>query len=167
VCVSLGPLAPAQDQTGAYSLGPGDQIDITVLGEADLSMQVRLGDAGILSYPFLGELRVEGLSVGELEQQITSGLEGPYLIDPRVTVSVIEYRPFFVQGEVHIPGGLPYQPRLTIARAVALAGGFTERASRSRIEVIRATDPTDTAVAVSLNDPVFPGDVIMVGQSLF
>lgn len=151
----------------SYTLGPGDQISIHVFGEDDLSMEVRVGDTGRLNYPFLGELQVEGRTVDELEQSIMAGLTGDYLVDPVVTVSVREYRPFFMHGEVKNPGGYPYQPRLTVERAVALAGGFTERASRSKIEVIRASDATDTSVQVALTDPVYPGDVVTVQQSFF
>ncbi len=159
--------AVAQVDAGAYKLGPGDQIIITVFGEDDLSMNFRLNDTGSLNYPFLGQLKIEGLSVAELEQLITSGLKGPYLINPEVTVSIGEYRPFFVHGEVERPGGFPYQPGLTLEKAVALAGGFTERASRSKIEVIRSGDPTTTAQPIKLSGPVFPGDVITVRQSFF
>ena len=171
VALLLGPFgssrAVAQADGGAYKLGPGDQIIITVFGEDDLSMNFRLNDSGTLNYPFLGELDVEGRSVAELEQLITSGLKGPYLIDPKVTVSMHEYRPFFVHGEVKRPGAFPYQPGLTLAKAVALAGGFTERASRSKIDVIRAGDLTATAQRIKLSARVFPGDVITVQQSFF
>ena len=159
--------ALGQSTDSGYRLGPGDQIIISVFGEADLSMNFRLNDTGRLNYPFLGEINVEGLSVAELEQLITRGLKGPYLVNPEVTVSIGEYRPFFLNGEVTKPGGIPYQPRLTVERAVSLGGGFTERASRNKIEVIRADDPTETAVPVKLSDPVFPGDIITVKQGLF
>ena len=159
--------ALAQADTGAYRLGPGDQIIITVFDEDDLSMNFRLNDTGSLNYPFLGELKVQGLAVAELEQSVTQGLKGDYLVNPDVTVSIAEYRPFFVHGEVKKPGGIPYQPGLTLEKAVALAGGFTERASRSKTEVIRASDPTATAQRLELSGPVFAGDVITVQQSFF
>lgn len=157
----------AEADAGVYKLGPGDQIIITVFGEDDLSMNFRLNDTGTLNYPFLGELKVKGLTVAELEQLITQGLKGPYLVNPDVTVSIAEYRAFFVNGEVKKPGGFPYQPGLTLEKAVALAGGFTERASRSKIEVIRAGDPGAKAERIELSAPVFPGDVITVQQSFF
>ena len=157
----------AQSTDSVYRLGPGDRIIIKVFGEEDLSMDVRLNDTGRLNYPFLGELVVQGLTVTELEQRITRGLRDSYLREPAVTVSIAEYRPFFLYGEVQKPGGIPYQPRLTVERAIALGGGFTERASRSKIEVVRASDPKHKAVRVELSDPVFPGDVITVKQSFF
>ena len=159
--------ALAQSTDVDYRLGPGDHINIQVFGEADLSMNFRLNDTGRLNYPFLGTLVVEGLTVAELEQLITRGLKGSYLSDPAVTVSIVEYRPFFLHGEVNKPGGIPYQPKLTVERAIALGGGFTERASRSKIEVIRASDPGHKAVRVNLSDPVFPGDIITVMKSFF
>ena len=157
----------AQPADGGYRLGPGDRIIIKVFGEEDLSMDFRLNDSGRLNYPFLGELVVEGLTVGELEQLITRGLKDSYLRDPSVTISIAEYRPFFLKGEVKNPGAIPYQPHLTVERAIAIGGGFTERASRSKIEVIRASDPAHKAVHVELSDPVFPGDIINVKQSFF
>jgi len=159
--------ALAQPADSVYRLGPGDRIIIKVFDEEDLSMDFRLNDTGRLNYPFLGELAVGGLTVAELEQLITHGLKDSYLHDPAVTVSIAEYRPFFLYGEVQKPGGIPYQPKLTVERAIALGGGFTERASRSKIEVVRASDPKHKAVRVELSDPVFPGDIVTVKQSFF
>jgi polysaccharide biosynthesis/export protein VpsN len=159
--------AIAQPTDSDYRLGPGDRIIIKVFGEEDLSMDVRLNDTGRLNYPFLGELTVQGLTVTGLEQLITRGLKGSYLRDPTVTVLIAEYRPFFVNGEVQKPGAFPYQPKLTIEQAIALGGGFTPRGSHSRIEVIRASDPHHKAVRVELTDPVFPGDIVTVKQSIF
>ncbi len=152
----------AQSDATAYRLGPGDQIIITVFGEADLSMTFRLNDTGTLKYPFLGELRIEGLSVAELEQLITEGLKGPYLVNPEVTVSIQEYRPFFVNGQVERPGGFAYQPGLTLAKAIALAGGFTEFAARGKVEVVRGNGSTAKAQRIRLDEPILPGDVITV-----
>jgi len=128
--ITVGAMADALTSPAAYKLGPGDQILINVFGEEDLSMDFQLNDTGTLNYPFLGELTVEGLSVTELEHLITQGLKGPYLVNPDVTVSIREYRPFYLHGEVKSPGGIPYQAGLTLEKAIALGGGFTERASK-------------------------------------
>ena len=157
----------AQPADSDYRLGPGDRIVIKVFGEEDLSMDFRLNDTGRLNYPLLGEIVVEDRTLAELEQVITSGLKDTYLLNPAVTVSIAEYRPFFLSGEVQKPGGIPYQPKLTVERAIALGGGFTERASRSKIEVVRASDPKHKAVPVVFSDPVYPGDIITVKQSFF
>ena len=94
----------------------------------------------------LGEIQVKGLTTGELEQKITSGLrDAQYLKHPKVTVNIDEYRPFFVNGEVYKPGGYPYVPGLTVLKAVSLAGGFKDRASKSNMFVVREAPRTSSA----------------------
>lgn len=159
--------AIAESEPDAYRLGPGDQIIITVFGEDDLSMNFRLNDTGKLNYPFLGEITIKGLTVAELEQRITMGLKGPYLVNPDVTVSIGEYRPIFVHGEVKKPGSFTFQPGMTLEQAIAMAGGFTDRANRKKIDRIRGDVPGASPARIELSAPVFPGDVITVNQSFF
>ena len=171
-CLSLGAaLAWAQaeeESLSKYRLSTGDVISITVFGEDDMSKdRIRLTDAGTVSYPILGEIQVRGKTVGELEKLITDGLRGRYLVNPRVSVSIIEYRPFFINGQVANSGSFPYQPGLTIRKAATIAGGFKERASMSKITIVRDGDPTNTSVKVDLNTPVHPGDIITVEESFF
>lgn len=156
--------------TGApltYRLGAGDEISIRVYGEAEMDVKTRLGDLGIINYPFLGELKVAGLSVGELEQLITRGLKGPYLIDPIVSVDIAQYRPFFVNGDVARPGAIPYQPGITLGKAIAMAGGFTERANRSGAEIISSAEPGQKARRVTMDEFIQPGDIVTVKPSFF
>ncbi|WP_119394261.1 polysaccharide biosynthesis/export family protein [Salinibius halmophilus] len=158
-------LALAEGQTD-YRLAAGDEISIQVFGQDDLSLELSLGESGVINYPFLGEIQIAGRTTREIEQEITAGLKGDYLIDPAVQVQIIAYRPFFIFGEVKRPGSYPYQPGLTITQAVALAGGFTERASNNAITVY----PKDSAEALEsapLNRPVAPGDTIDVGRRFF
>ena len=105
-------IAADDHSLSTYRLGAGDTISIQVLGEDDLKRQVRLSDAGTISFPFLGELKVKGLTVGELERTITNGLKGRYLLNPIVNVSIQEYRQFFINGQVQKPGGYPFLPGL-------------------------------------------------------
>jgi len=155
-------------QLSTYKLGSGDLISIRVLGEDDLKREkIRLSDAGTVSFPVLGEIRVRGMTVGALEEHITTGLKGRYLLDPKVTVSIEEYRNFFVNGMVEKPGGYPFVPGLTVRKAISIAGGFKERASREKINVIRDDDASQTAKRVDQNTPVFPGDIVTVEESFF
>jgi protein involved in polysaccharide export with SLBB domain len=152
----------------SYKLGAGDLITVRVLGEDDLKREkVRLSDAATLSFPVLGEIRVKGMTVGALEEYIRKGLKGRYLLDPQVTVSIDEYRNFFVNGEVEKPGGYPFSPGLTVRKAVSVAGGFKERAAREKVSIIRDDDTTQTPKKVDLNAPVYPGDILTVEQSFF
>lgn len=150
-----------------YSIGSGDLLSIQVFGEEDLSLEVRLSDAGTVSYPFLGELKVRGMSTGKLSELIETKLADGYLINPSVNVTVLEYRQFFVNGEVEKPGGYPYQPGLTLQKAVALAGGFTERASKTKIFVVADGKEGEDPVRIKLSTMIHPGDIITVEESFF
>jgi protein involved in polysaccharide export with SLBB domain len=156
------------DTLSRYQLGSGDIITIVVFGEEDLKREkIRLTDAGTISYPVLGELKVLGRTVGELEKIITDGLRGRYLVNPRVSVSVDQYRPYFIYGQVKKGGGYPFQPGLTVRKAVSVAEGFTERASKEKIFIIRDKDKNAKPVKVDLDAPVLPGDTITVEESFF
>lgn len=150
-----------------YPLGSGDLLSIQVFGEEDLSIEVRLSDAGTVSYPFLGELRVAGKSISQLSELIRSRLADGYLVDPNVNVTVIEYRQFYINGEVEKPGGYPYQPGLTLQKAVALAGGFTERASKSKMYVIHDGEEGKPPRKIELGTLLRPGDVVTIEESFF
>lgn len=151
-----------------YRLASGDVIRISVFGEEDLSFeQIRLNDAGTFSYPFLGEVRANGRTAAEIERIIIQGLKGDYLIDPKVSVSILEYRDFFVNGEVKEPGGYPFKPGLTLRKAVALAGGLTERASEGKISIIREQNGEKRTLKATMDTPIQPGDIITIDQSFF
>ena len=161
-----GPAWAAGDSQ--YQLGSGDVISINVFGEEDLSFeQIRMTDAGTFSYPFLGEVRALGKTVAEIERIIINGLKGDYLIDPKVSVSITEYRDFFVNGEVKNPGGYPFKPGLTLRKAVALAGGLTERASENKVSVIRENGNDKRTFKANMDTPIQPGDIITIEQSFF
>jgi polysaccharide export outer membrane protein len=161
------PLFAASDLS-TYKLGSGDMISIRVLGEEDLKREkVRLSDAGTISFPVLGEIRVKGMTVGALEDYITKGLKGRYLVNPQVTVSIDEYRNFYVNGMVEKPGGYPYSPGMTVRKAISVAGGFKERASRDKINIIREDDPQQTPRRVDLNTAIGPGDILTIEESFF
>lgn len=158
----------ASSSLSSYKLGAGDVITIRVLGEDDLKREkVTLSDAGTVSFPVLGEIKVKGMTVGALEDFITKGLKGRYLLDPQVTVSIDQYRNFFVNGEVDKPGGYPFVPGLTVRKAISLAGGFKERAVRDKVTIIRDEDASQTPAKVDLSALVMPGDIITVEQSFF
>lgn len=166
----LGIAGPSLGQLdgGQYLLAPGDVIQIRVFGEPDLSFEeIRLDDSGSFSYPFLGQVSAMGMTASSLEGRLRAGLDGDYLINPRVAVSVVAYREFFVNGEVREPGGYPWQPGLTMRQAVSLAGGLTERASQRRMSIIREQDPERRPESVDMDSPVNPGDIIEIRQGLF
>lgn len=150
-----------------YLLGTGDMVRIQVYDEKDLYLETRVSDTGTISYPFLGELAVKGISLAKLEALITSRLKGDYLINPKVSIDMIEYRQFYVNGEIENAGGFPYQPGLTVRKAISLAGGFKERASKDKIYIIHDDSTTSESTKVTLDEAIRPGDIITVEQSFF
>ena len=165
----IGHAAVDDELLSRYRLASGDVISIFVLGEDDLKREkIRLTDAGTIQFPVLGEIQVKGLTTGDLEQKITSGLlKAQYLKNPKVTVSIDEYRPFFINGEVYKPGGYPYVPGLTVLKAVSLAGGFKDRASKRNMFVVRDGTPNEARKRVDMDTPIYPGDILTVEESFF
>ena len=156
------------DALSTYRLNSGDVISIRVFGEDDFSREkVRLTDAGTVSFPVLGEIPMLGHTVGEIEQLLTERLKGRYLVNPRVSVWVDEYRSFFVNGMVERPGAYPFQPGLNVRKAISIAGGLKERASVNKIFIVRDKDAAHQPAKVDLNADVAPGDTITVEESFF
>lgn len=160
--------SPVSSGLSAYPLGAGDVISIRVLGEDEFTKEkIRLTDAGTIFFPSIGEIRIKGITLGELEQFITNGLKGRILVNPKVSVEINEYRPFFITGMVRSPGSYQYQPGLTVRKATSLAGGLRERASVNKIFVIRERDASQTPIKVDLDTSIGPGDLITVEESFF
>jgi protein involved in polysaccharide export with SLBB domain len=157
----------ANSSISTYRLGAGDKIKIQVYGEPDMSVEATLSDAGTLIHPVLGEIKAAGLTIGELSADLEEKLKGPYLIDPKASVNIMEYRQYYVNGEVQAPGAYHYVPGLTVQKAVSVAGGFTQRASRTSIYLIADTDSTQTPKEVGLDTPVNPGDILTIEESFF
>jgi polysaccharide export outer membrane protein len=156
----------AQEDAG-YTLALGDVISINVFDEPDLSFdRVQITDNGKIAFPFIGEVQATGRTAVQLQQAIVIALMPDYLVEPKVTVSIVEYRPFFMAGEVEKPGSIPYQPGLTLRQAITIAGGLTERASASKITVVSGGNGNEPQ-RVDLNYEVKPGDTITVGESFF
>jgi polysaccharide export outer membrane protein len=151
----------------SYKLGPGDVIDVYVYGEPELTRsKIQLSSSGTIAYPF-GNVDAVGSTPSQLESAIENGLKQGYLVDPRVSVVIDQYRPFFIYGEVKKPGGYPFQPGLNVRKAVTLAGGFTERADQDKIYIVRENDPHNTAHKIGLSGQVMPGDTLTVEESFF
>jgi polysaccharide biosynthesis/export protein VpsN len=159
------PIITVASDLQKYTLSTGDKIKILVYGENDLTLEITLDDDGIISYPFLGDIMVKGLSLGEVENKIKAGLLDGYIHKPNVNVSIIEYRPFFVNGEVKKDGAYPFQPGLTVQQAISIAGGLTERASKKNIFVIHKNSLN--RIRVKKSDLLQPGDTLSIEESFF
>lgn len=151
----------------AYTLGTGDQLRLIVFGEEALSGEFLVDGSGAVSLPLIGEVQAAGLTVRALQRAIEESLSEGYLIDPRVSAEVINFRPFFIMGEVGSPGTYPYSDGLTVMNAVATAGGFTYRADERRVFIRRQEATGWQEFRLSSETRVYPGDTIRIGERFF
>lgn len=158
--------ASAGDQ--AIRLQPGDKTKIAVYGEDKLTGDFDVDASGNIVMPLVGSVHVTGMTKQELEMTLKSRLRGgQILLAPQVSVDVASKRPFYVLGEVEKPGEYPLRSGLDVFSAVAVAGGFTYRASKSKIQVRRAGEKTFTEYTLSPDIPIYAGDLINVPERYF
>jgi protein involved in polysaccharide export with SLBB domain len=167
----VGPGAVAAEEASAisddYRLAAGDQLRVSVYGHDDLSGEFEVDGKGQLSLPLIQDIDAANKTLNELEADITDELQPDYLKNPRVSVEVISYRPFYIVGEVNAPGSYPFVSGMTVINGVALAGGFTYRAQKARIKIIRDHTTSKEEIDASANTAVLPGDVIEIGERFF
>ena len=133
-------------------------MQIEVYDEADLTKEVRVLTDGFISFPLLGTVKAAGLSVGELERELTHLLGEKYLVNPQVTVFVKEFSRVFVFGEVKNPGSFPIYGKMTVFEAITLAGGFTEVANPSKVKVVRNENNKEVTLETDLTRLTKRGD---------
>ena len=150
-----------------YRLATGDVIYVRVYGEDDLTMRLTVPSDGTVRYAFVGDFQLAGKTIDQVEKEIMARLLGDYLVNPQVSVSIAEFRDFFIQGEVARTGGIPWQPGLTVRTAITLAGGLRERASRSKWFLVPEGGGEGDRRRVTEDDPVNPGDTLIIEQSFF
>lgn len=150
-----------------FRLGTGDRMKIDVFREPDLSLETTLESSGTINYPLLGRIQVVGLTPHEIEQSLTERLSQGYLLNPSIRVSIIQFRPIYITGQVNRVGAFPFTEALTVGKAIALAGGITNIGSERKIYVIRELHSPNEREKASLDTPLFPGDTVVVEESLF
>ena len=160
-----GTIAPAWAAgSGEYKLGAGDLLRVVVFGHEDLSGEFEVKGSGHVSLPLIREVKAQGLTLRQFEQAVIDALKPDYLINPRVSVDVLNYRPFYIIGEVKRPGSYPYVNGMTVVNAIALAGGYTYRAKENEVLIMRARDAERKQEPADHETVVLPGDVIEVPE---
>ena len=160
--------APAYAQgLDAYRLGPGDRLKVSVFGHPDESGEFEIDGSGNVAYPLLGRVSAEGRTLTEIQEYIRIELDRNFIVNPRVSVEIVNYRPFYIYGEVQRAGSYPFVAGLTVRRAVAIAGGFTRRARHAPVMVIREQQKGVAKTMAELDVPVFPGDIIEISRRPF
>lgn len=151
-----------------YRLGADDKVRIIVFGEDSLTGEFTVsGGSGSISFPLIGDVQAGGLSIPELQKEIEDKLRDGFLKDPKVSIEVLNYRPFYILGEVTKPGEYPYINGLTVLNAVATANGFTYRADTRKVFIKRANEAVEQVYRLTSSTPVEPGDTIRIGERFF
>jgi polysaccharide biosynthesis/export protein len=157
---------PLMEQ-GPYRLDSGDKLRVVVFGQEGLSNSYAVDAAGTLTMPLIGPVPARSHTPVELSHSIAAKLRQGYIREPHVAVEIEAYRPFFILGEVTLPGQYAYVPNMTIENAVAIAGGFTPRARRGQVTLSRNIDGEPARGIVPLAHPLRPGDTIVVAERWF
>ena len=153
--------------TESYRLGAGDNLQINVFNQADLTGEYSLDGNGRFTMHLIGKINAAGLTATELEALLIDKLKPDYLVNPRVSVRVQNFRPFYIIGEVKSPSSYAYVDGMSYLTAVAIAGGFTYRAKKGDVYVVRGDDPEREETKLDVNEKVRPGDIIRVAERLF
>jgi polysaccharide export outer membrane protein len=150
-----------------YLLASGDRVRVIVFGQDNLSNSFSVDSAGNISMPLIGDVKANGLTTAELERVVEGRLRNGFIREPRVSIEVEAYRPFFVLGEVTTAGQYPFINGMTVQNAIAVAGGYTPRGYQDVVDVTRVVHAHSITFAAPLNFPVRPGDTIKVRERFF
>lgn len=163
----LANLAATPKPDDAYHLGSGDKVHVAVFGQPDLNGDFTVDGAGFVQLPLIGSVKAAGLTVSEFQKEVTIKFSDGYFVNPNVAVDVVSYRPFYIIGEIRAPGQYPYVNGMSILNAVALAGGFTDRADKSEVYIRRSGSNKEVEYPADQTTKVNPGDIVRVSERFF
>jgi len=167
VPVALTGPKPVADTDGPYLLDSGDRLRIFVYGQPNLSRTYIVDHAGQIPIPLIGTVFARGLTTNGLARVIRDRLGAEYVRDPQVTVDILQNRPFFILGEVRNAGQYPYVSGMTVETAVAIAGGYSERASQRSFRITRRIDGLVEEIEAPADYVVKAGDTVFVYERFF
>ncbi len=148
-------------------LQAGEKILVTVYGEPSLSGDYEIDPSGYVSFPLAGAIKAAGLTEDQFANRLRERLSSGYLKNPKITVSITEYTPFYILGEVRKPGAYPYSAGMNIFNAIAVAGGLTYRANRSVVMIEHKGQTEMHAFDLTWPIPILSGDIIKVPLRYF
>ncbi len=161
---SLPPRAISETEQ-EHILAPGDTISLRVFGERDLSLQnVRIPQSGQVSFPLVGPIEVAGKRIEQVEQQLRDVLSQGYVNNPRLSVTIDSYRPIFVLGAAATIGSFPFSEGLTVAKAIAVAGGAKFSARKDGVNVLRDGEIVEEGLSINSQLRVLSGDIISIDE---
>jgi protein involved in polysaccharide export with SLBB domain len=150
----------------SYRLGIGDKLKITVFGEESLSGAAEVNASGQVSLPLAGEVPAQGKTISQFRETVANRLADGYLKNPKVTIEITNYRPFYIHGEVKNGGEFAYKTGIRLRDAVAMAGGYTYRAEQSYAVVTRE-GAGDVRIPANGSVILLPGDNVRIPERFF
>jgi polysaccharide biosynthesis/export protein len=169
-----GPVLSSGDRYAAsasavtdYRLGVGVRVKVTVYNEPNLTGEFWVNPDGSVSLPLIGNVPASGKQVAEIAADARTRFADGYLRDPKVSMEVTVFRPFYILGEVSAPGQYPYANGLTALNAIATAKGFTPRANRDIVRIRRQGEADEVNYRLTPELVVYPGDTIRIGERFF
>ena len=168
-CSSYRPAGEASHRSliGPYTLDSGDKVRVVIFNQNDLNNEYTVDQSGYINVPLIGNVVARGKETTELAGDIAVRLQNGFIRDPDVSVQIVQYRPFFIMGEVRTAGQYAFVTGMTVQTAVAISGGFTPRAQQGYVDVTRQLNGKIVTGRVKLSSPVRPGDTLYVRERFF
>jgi polysaccharide export outer membrane protein len=164
---AAAPVASSVTPSGEYKLGSGDKLRLIVFGEPTLGGEFTISGDGLVSLPLIKDIPAAGMTASQLQGSIEAAYKEGYLRDPRVSIEVLSFRPFYILGEVNKPGEYPYSNGITVVNAVALAEGFSYRANKKKVFIRHAGAVAEEQVPLTSSLLVAPGDTVRIAERYF
>ncbi len=164
--IEEGEAGPANVSLTEYRLGPGDRLRINVFGEPNLTGEFVIAPNGEIAYPLVGQFAAQDKTLAEFTDGLRVALQR-YVLQPNISVEILNYRPFYILGEVGTPGTYPFTAGLTVMNAVATAGGFSYRADTRRVFIKHMNDLGEREYRLTSTTPVLPGDTVRIPERRF
>lgn len=168
-CASSGELADltlSSNET-VYALGAGDKLRITIYGEEKLTGEYLVDGTGAVAFPLVGAIQAKGLTASAFADRLSDALSKGFLDNPSVAIDVLNFRPYYILGEVAKPGEYPFVEGLTVFSAAAKAEGFTYRADEKRVYIRHKNGGVEALYKLDGMTPVQPGDTIRILERKF
>ncbi|WP_232495444.1 polysaccharide biosynthesis/export family protein [Novosphingobium kaempferiae] len=150
-----------------YALGAGDKLRITVYGEEKLTGEYLVDGTGAIAFPLIGSVQAKGVTASALAERLTAALGKGYLDNPSIAIEVLNFRPYYILGEVNKPGEYPFVDGLTVFSAVAKSEGFTYRADEGRVYIRHKDGTSESLYRLDGMTPVMPGDTVRILERRF
>ena len=177
-CERLASAADADNSEHSYQIGPQNVLQIKIFGEAGTNQIYRVDETGSITHALIGRVKLGNLSVAQAEKLMEEKLAGDYIINPHVTIFVLEHSHFSVLGEVKKPGTYEILGRVSLIEAISMAGGFTPVAAQGNVKIVRKGEDKESSITVdttkitgrgdlSANVSIEADDVIVVAKSFF